>query len=267
MTRKMIEMNIPFEGFHPTSKWANIMEYEIEQEIYNYVEDTQVLQAIPTEKRLDEKEFSAILHKHIDLPTSYISVAYDYAELWMGKVQETLAIPLKSNFAGIDNPKEYGKETDRIFVEIPLASTYLAFRMSRNDGHEVLNKLINEWFPKECLADWLADPLKEWNYSQVGTLFIAVLLQKKFPFKHVEEEVFDVLENDASQYLSEAINWTSVDYEVEWEMDKKAKDKNGYTPFVPKKSKYDTPWESALYPWEPPTPTRQIHFDTHIQIF
>lgn len=212
-TRPALSVNIPFSGFYD-SLWSGEFDRIEERECENYANDLQDEERIPRELRLDESDFADILWRVSDYSAMYASAARAIAEAFNDLASENLGFDLGMTFEEMTSPREYNFETDRIFMCIPRASVARLFRMARRDGFTKLRAEITRRhtscsgfisFYSNDLRDWLAKPVSQWDYNEIGTLLRACLGSD---LNENLELYYEVCDGDGLFYeWSENIDW------------------------------------------------------------
>ncbi len=173
-----LSVNIPFSGFY-NSLWSDEIDQQERQEVEYNCEERQEEEGIPPELRLDETEYFDILMRRSDYSAMYISAAHAIADAWNSLASDELGFPLGMTFEEMTSPKFYNFETDRIFMSVPRDSVAKLMRLARRDQYVRLIAAIKERFTSRsgfissysnCLGDWLAKPLSQWDHNELGTL-------------------------------------------------------------------------------------------------
>jgi hypothetical protein len=99
------------------------------------------------------------------------------------------------------SPREYNFETDRLFGWLTEEAAKLLFAMSEDENHATLREEVKKkctdrpgfwsYYPSD-LADWLDNPVEEWDHNELGILLGACLLMAGTS----EQEVMD----EATEY-------------------------------------------------------------------
>jgi hypothetical protein len=214
MTKQiMLSVQIPFEGFfcsayseeidHQESHWfenvCNESDYDTNEPRY------------PEPLRIDEREMLDLLIDASDYSQAYLSIAHAYVDAfsyhageimgftesksgkrshwtkgagWVENFERWTQPGLSLQFETMTSPREYNFQTDRLFALIPLKIMREIFKRSNAEDHETLARVIDDRhssrsgfisFYSNDLSDWVAKPLRDWDYIELGTLLLTGL--------------------------------------------------------------------------------------------
>lgn len=185
-----VVIQLPFEGFY-CSKWDgeidSIHEREaewLEEEEGEPLDDGTIR---PKELRLNASEFGELLFNWTDHSSIYLDVAKLYVEAFNDEMTELLSEyggDLRLTFESMSSPREYNFATDRIFAHIPMSSVKRLFELSEDTNHAGLRVILKEShtsrdgfisFYSNDLDEWLAKPIEDWDYNELGSLLLAVM--------------------------------------------------------------------------------------------
>jgi hypothetical protein len=223
-----LNINIPFEGFYG-SKYSGEIDHQEEQfceweATENEREGGEM--SYPEALRLTASELCELLYRHTDYGAAHQAVAALYADAFSDEASERLGFPLRLKFEALTSPREYNFETDRIFADIPVSAARALFAMSKAEGHEELGAVIRERFTSRSgfashysadLDEWLAQPLREWDHNELGTLLRACLDIAEARDPHGEEigwTIYSRLADDCGQLDSareNAVDWPAFE--------------------------------------------------------
>jgi len=178
-TKKPLSVNIPFEGFY-NSIWDSEIDSVLEMDAEGYAENDR--EENPKELHISADEFAGFLWECVDYSKLHNLMAHAICDAWNQVASENVDFELGLRFEEITSPRYYNFETDRLFATIPRATVARLFRMARADKFAKLSDIIRQRFTScdgfishysNCLGDWLAKPVSQWDHNELGTLLIA----------------------------------------------------------------------------------------------
>lgn len=179
-----VNINIPFPGFYD-SVLSSELDSQLESHCRYQCEESGDENEFPEHMRLTENELSEIISDNSDYSAQCNAMAKDYVEAFESVAREYLPFKFSLVFEAMTSPREYNFETDRVFCDISEYALRRLSVISRNDSHKTLEKVIKERFTSydgfnsfysNRLADWLENPLENWDHNECGTLLIACLM-------------------------------------------------------------------------------------------
>jgi hypothetical protein len=232
---KTLVVNLPFPGLYESSL-DHELDSVIDQEIENLVE-RQEEDRIPKELHLDSNEMYGALSNCIQYRFAHQHLASRYAGHFGLLAGELLGFELGLEYESMTSPKEYNFTTDMLFAHIPRAVVRRLFKMSKQEEHATLAKVIRKRFTSRSgfisfysneLEEWLEKPVQEWDYHELGTLLRAVLeIAEPEAFSRADDAIeWKVYENmceagDFYEALDGAVNWHEFEAKVEEIRDQK----------------------------------------------
>jgi hypothetical protein len=180
MEKKAIS-TIPFQGFY-NSLYSHAIDSEMENSIDYYYKEYE----------LTEAQRDTLANGYLEKNTSefYYNVSKDYAESFIYEIERETGLSLNSRFESMESPKEYNFQTDRLFIELPEASSVAFVNYILENHKDEFRNLIAQRFTSRSgfwsnydntLEAW-GDP-SEWDYNQLGTCFEI--------FEYLEHEIYD----------------------------------------------------------------------------
>lgn len=246
-------VNLPFDGFYD-SLYSSAIDHEESMHIENRVNESDHdddEHKFPEPLRLTEDDHGQILYQVTTYGIAYRQLARDYVAAFdyvagqafglqtkakrnrydfdkKSMVSETyMRDSIRATFESMDSPREYNFATDRVYAEIPLAVMRDLLRRSKAEKHVTLSAVIRERFTSRDgfisgysndLADWLENPLQDWDHNELGTLLIAAMRAagQDPDDSSVRHELYDSTVGDEGAYKAweSAVDWTAYDSKV-----------------------------------------------------
>ena len=162
-----MEARIPFGGFYE-SLWSGGIDNEEEQYAERLAEDHEISQS----------DVANLLFQHTKYRTAYEAVAQDYVPLFEAFINE-LGVKIDMTYKDMTSPREYNFETDKIFVEVSLASMK---RLLKRVGNTAMRKAAKAMFTsrdgfishyRNDITEW--GPIEDWDHNQLYCLFTAAV--------------------------------------------------------------------------------------------
>lgn len=242
-------VNLPFSGFYD-SLYSGAIDHEAESfaeyRCDEYEKDNSDNEGYwPESLRLDESDYANILISVTNYRTCYDAIARDYVSAFdyvageilgftvkakrktynvatAGYIEEEYRLDsIRATFESMDSPREYNFTTDRVYANIPLAVMRALFKRSKAEKHATLSKVIAERFTScdgfisgypRHLADWLENPLQDWDHNEMATLLIAALRMAGFDCDESENRyrLYEATVGDEGAYQAweKGVDWT-----------------------------------------------------------
>ena len=119
----------------------------------------------------------------IDNRAIKIELVKAYVDAFNERFEGETGIALNAVFETMTSPREYNFETDRVFVDVPIATVNALFTESEKDKHVKLTTVIKDQctsydgfysYYSNDLGQWLLKPLLTWDHNELGILLQAV---------------------------------------------------------------------------------------------
>ncbi len=203
---------IPFSGFYNTGYSDEIDEKE-KNEIEYMTEENEEDAAYG----LDQQDVLDVFMRHTKYRDAYLAVAKEYVTSFNDYLKEEHGLELGLVFESMTSPKEYNFTTDRIFCHITEENAQKLF-----DAVDIpaLRKTIKDEFTSRSgfssfynndLDDWMEKPLLEWDYNEIGTMFLALVRDADdFRGRIFESMIYDGHEIFHEAW-SNAVDWPAVE--------------------------------------------------------
>lgn len=200
---------LPFEGFY-NSRYSSEMDHIIEQDGEHYVE-RQKEDGIALHRHLEAQDFQEALNDATNHRAFETSIAKCYVDAFSQLFFDETEVDLQLEFESMTSPREYNFETDKIYAYVPIKAIEQLIGMSAESCHKRLEKAIKATFTSRSgfashysnkLADWLAKPLADWDYNEIGTL-IGAYMPEDFDW----DVYYRVCDDGLWQEFESAVNW------------------------------------------------------------
>ena len=137
----------------------------------------------PEHLRITASEYSELFFKLTDYQKVHLQLAQMWVESFDWWCKENIGTPEKSFiWESMTSPREYNFATDRAFAYVPTSVVEMLFERSAKEEHKTLAEVIKDTFTSYSgfisfysndLDEWLAKPLEDWDYNEIGTLIAA----------------------------------------------------------------------------------------------
>lgn len=163
-------IQLPFCGFYE-SEASRMLENELEY-IFDYSDgggDYNIPDELWCELNLKEAQRQLVL---------------EYVDAFQEQFESDTGIVLRGEFDGMESPKFYNFETDRIFIKVPPSTIAALFTASEADNHKTLEKVLEKRhtsydgfhsFYSNDIGKWLLKPVGTWDHNELESLLLAVL--------------------------------------------------------------------------------------------
>lgn len=176
----MVETGIPFTGFYE-SIHSEAIDYALEDTFrYNDRSDS----AVPYEST------------HFDLTSVFGKYAQEFVEAFFGYVKAETGQDFNAEFSGMESPKYYNFETDRLFVKVPLTVMVGIFDEVKDSGEfrgmiEARHSSYSGFhsFYSNDVTEWLAKPIQDYGHNEYMTVLLAWL--DKHGLLHNDRPIID----------------------------------------------------------------------------
>ena len=238
----MPEINIPFPGLY--CSWLSGEIDHCEESEIEHIYEVQA-ESWPSPLHLSESDIAEIWWRAMNYSVAHEHMARAYLEsfdawagealgetrpAWRSRYDYETHITTRERYRAdscgmtwslMTSPHEYNFETDRLFVNVSMAFIKRLWRMSRDDSHDTLARVIKDRFTSydgfmshysNRLTDWTDKPLKEWDHNELGTLLIACL-----DLSNADDEslMWDTLEGEAGyNAVSEGMMWDQLESDM-----------------------------------------------------
>jgi hypothetical protein len=198
-------INLPFAGFYYSELDAMIDHY-VEMEAYNAYESNDAL---------SEETYHQLIWDACDFKEMHLSLAKAYIDELNAYVESNTGLNVNFKFESLVSPREYNFTTDRLFAYVSEEvikilydhTSLMTLSQVIKERHSSYDGFISHY--SNDLEDWLENPLEEWDYNELGTLFIAYLQDNVDP--DWERHVHDALSERSYGILQEHLDWPTYD--------------------------------------------------------
>ena len=120
----------------------------------------------------------------VDLSDAQRELVLEYVDAFQAQFESDTGIALNGEFDGMEIPKFYNFETDRIFIKVAPSTVAALFTASEAEGHETLKEVIEKRhtsydgfhsFYSNDIGKWLLKPVGTWDHNELMSLLFAVL--------------------------------------------------------------------------------------------
>lgn len=237
-----VEVKLPFPGFYCSHYSADI-DREEEQHIEHHTSESDGDESEwPEPLRLDGEAYGDALRDATNYSAAYEKLARDYVDAFSMQAGEALGISaresvrfwswqekrhirerrevasLRLTFSGMESPREYNFETDRVFANVPASVIRKLWAISREDDHATLTRVALErhssrsGFISGYRNDWRSwGQVSTWDHNQLETLLIAACEARGFDWEDSDLSIYyDVCEGSYQAWES-AVDWAQFD--------------------------------------------------------
>lgn len=198
-------INLPFAGFY-YSELDDMIDHYVEMEAYSSYESNDAL---------SEETYHQIIWDACDFQEMRLALSKAYIDELNDYVESNTDLKVNFKFESLVSPREYNFSTDRLFAYVSnevIKALYdntslMALSQAIKERHSSYDGFISHY--SNDLEDWLENPLGEWDYNELGTLFVAFLQENVDPdwqsYVHAE------LSEKSHEILQEHLDWPTYD--------------------------------------------------------
>lgn len=238
---KTVEIKLPHPGFY-----GSVYESEIDSQQEHWVEyeckeNEEGEPAWPEELRISESDMNDMLMYVCSYSDAYRKLAEYYVDAFSYAAGEALGISapemvksydwekkrevtekrqvesLRLSFAGMESPRYYNFETDRVFAQIPVSVVRKLWSMSKADEHATLTRVAKErhssydGFISHYDRNWESwGPVADWDHNQLETLLIAACEIAEFDWQDSELSIYCSVVEDQWAW-DDCVNWDDLE--------------------------------------------------------
>lgn len=178
----MVSIKVPFCGLYHSTLSHEIEHIETMEAEYQF--ERQSEEGIPAQLHVSEADLAEMLSDAADYQQAHLRVAKGYANAFAEMADDLFGFETGLEFEEMTSPKFYNFETDKLYCRAPMATVERLFEISRDNGHEVLKRLIVQRhssrdgfisYYSNRPHEWLKKPLDCWDYNELETLLLAAL--------------------------------------------------------------------------------------------
>lgn len=199
-----VETRIPFDGFYD-SRFSDIVDNWEERQI-EYIEGNESDEFQPLPSEFGKIDYSHLMIDSMSYSDAYRAIAADYCVAFWEIVCEEFGIPKFFSgieFSGMESPKYYNFETDRIFAKVSIYAMRQLRKAASSDPEKWKKILADRHKSRSGFISFYSHNPDEWNksisemdHNELETVILGAMENTEFNSDYEWDIYYSIAEND-----------------------------------------------------------------------